>query len=66
MSTTRTLDITATSTHSFEDAIRLGLARAQRRGRSMRSAWVRDQQVDLAPGHAPTFRVSLHVSYGDD
>jgi flavin-binding protein dodecin len=40
-------EISATSTGSFEDAIEQGLARAIKRLRNVRSAWVKEQQVRL-------------------
>ena len=40
-------EISATSTVGFEDAIKQGLARAQKTIRNIKSAWVKEQQVRL-------------------
>jgi flavin-binding protein dodecin len=43
----RITEISAQSTEGFEEAIRVGLARAQKTLRNVRSAWIKEQRVSL-------------------
>ena len=47
MSVGRVTEITSTSTQSFEDAIRQGIARATSTLRNVTSAWIKEQQVRM-------------------
>ena len=40
-------EISSTSSSSFDDAIEQGIARATRTLRNVRSAWVKDQRVEI-------------------
>ena len=52
MAVAKVLEISATSTKSFEDAIQTGLARAHKTIRNVRSAWIKEQQVRLEGGRS--------------
>ncbi len=58
MSVARISERPATSTDSFEDAIRQGIDRASRTLRDITSAWVK-----VAGGEAAEYRLSLLVSF---
>ena len=58
----RITEISAQSTQGFEDAIRVGLARAQKTLRNVRSAWVKEQRVSLE-GDTLTFQVNMEVTF---
>lgn len=58
------VEVSSTSTVSFDDAIRTGLARASRQYADIRGAWVKDQQMDFADGRVTRFRVSMQVDCG--
>ena len=58
----RISEISAQSSQGFEDAIRLGLARAQKTLRNVRSAWIKEQRVIL-DGTALTFQVNMEVTF---
>src|SRR3954452_10003599 len=47
MSVARVVEITATSEQSFEDALQQGVARATQTLRNVRSAWVKEQEVQI-------------------
>ena len=47
MSVARITEISATSSQSFEDAIRQGVERAGRTLRNVKGAWIKEQQIDI-------------------
>ena len=56
-------EISATSTVGFEDAIKQGLARAQKTIRNIRSAWIKEQQVRLEKGAIIEYQVNMLVTF---
>ena len=55
---------TAQKTKSFEDAIKLGLARASRTLRNVRSAWVKEQHVRCDDqGAIAEYQVNMMVTF---
>ena len=56
-------EISATSTPGFEDAIKQGLARAQKTIRNIRSAWIKEQQVRLEKGAIIEYQVNMLVTF---
>lgn len=63
MSVARITEISATSAQSFEDAIKQGLARANQTLHGVRSAWVKEQTVDVSDGKIGDYRVNLLVTF---
>jgi dodecin len=63
MSVAKVSEISATSTVSFEDAIKTGLARASKTLRNIRSAWVKEQQVRFAEGRITEYQVNMMVTF---
>jgi dodecin len=63
MSVARVTEITATSTQSFEDAIRQGIARATRTLRNVTSAWIKEQQVRIDNGNIVEFQVNMLITF---
>ena len=63
MSIARVTEISASSTKSFEDAIQQGIDRASKTLRNVKSAWIKDQQVEVENGKATTYRVLLKVTF---
>ena len=47
MAVARVTEISSTSPKSFDDAIKQGIARATKTLRNVRSAWVKEQRVDI-------------------
>lgn len=57
-------EIIASSTKSFDDAIRIGVARAQKTLRNLKSAWVESQQIKLdGTGQITEYRVQLKITF---
>ena len=63
MDVAKVSEISATSKVSFEDAIQLGLARAGKTIRNIRSAWIKEQQVRLDKGTIIEYQVNMMVTF---
>ena len=64
MSVARVSEIKASSTKSFDDAIREGVARAAKTLRNVKSAWVQNQDVLVdEQGNITEYRVQLKVTF---
>lgn len=64
MSVARVTEIKSTSTKSFDDAIRTGLSRANKKLQNMKSAWIENQEVMLdAKGNIAEYRVQMKVTF---
>jgi flavin-binding protein dodecin len=59
----RVTELSATSTVSFEDAIRQGVARATRTLRNVTSAWVKEQRVEIRDAEIREYQVNLLVTF---
>ncbi len=60
----RVTEISATSDTSFEDAIAIGLQRATATLRGVKSAWVKEQEVQVAEdGSISGYKVNLLVTF---
>jgi flavin-binding protein dodecin len=63
MAVARVTEISATSTTSFEDAIREGLKRANETLRNVKSAWIKEQQVRIENGSISEYQVNMLVTF---
>ena len=63
MSIARVVEITATSDRSFEEALRQGVARATQTLRNVRSAWVKEQEVQIEKGEIAGYKVNMLVTF---
>lgn len=63
MTVARVTEISSSSEKSFEDAINTGLARASKTLRNVRSAWIKEQQVDVRDGRIARYRVNMLVTF---
>ena len=63
MSVASISEISATSEKSFEDAIQQGIARATKTLRHVRSAWVKEQEVQVENDRIATYKVVLKVTF---
>ena len=63
MSVAKVSEISATSSVSFEDALKQGLARANKTLRNIRSAWVKEQRVDVSKGAIVEYQVNMLVTF---
>jgi flavin-binding protein dodecin len=63
MSVASISEISATSEKSFEDAIQQGIARATKTLRHVRSAWVKEQEVQVENDRIASYKVVLKVTF---
>ena len=63
MSVANVVEISATSSQGFEDAIRQGLERANKTLRGVTSAWVKEQRVKLRDGQIQEYQVNIQVTF---
>ena len=63
MSVARVVEISATSGKSFEDAIQQGISRATKTLRNVRSAWMKEQEVQVEGESITAFKVNLMVTF---
>jgi len=62
-SVARVTTITSRSEQSFDDAIRLGIARASETLRHVSGAWVKEQEVEITEGEITAWQVVLEVTF---
>lgn len=63
MSVAKTIEISASSDKSFEDAVHRGVERAASTLNDVRSAWVKDQEVKVENGKVTDYKVHLKVTF---
>ena len=63
MSVARVTELSATSTQSFEDAVRQGIERATKTLRGVTAAWIKDQRVRLQDDKIEEYQVNLQIAF---
>lgn len=63
MTVARVSEISSTSETSFEDAMKQGIARAQKTLRNVKGAWIKEQQIDIDGGNITRYRVNMLVTF---
>jgi flavin-binding protein dodecin len=63
MSVAKITEIAATSNKSFDDAIKSGIARAEKTLRNLQGAWVKSQKVEIRKGKISEYRVLMKVTF---
>ena len=63
MSVAKTIEITAQSKKSFDDAIKAGIDKASASVDNVESAWVKDQMVLVDDGKVQIYRVRMNVTF---
>lgn len=63
MSVARITEITAASTKSFEDAVNVGLSKANETLDHIEGAWVKDMKVKVNDGQVSEYRVNLKITF---
>jgi len=63
MSVARITEISSTSNKSIEDAIQQGVTRAAETLHGMRSAWVKEQEVQIDDGKISAYKVILKITF---
>jgi hypothetical protein len=55
--------LSARSEKSFEDAIRVGIDRANQTLRHVQGAWVKEQKVEISEGKITAYQVVLEITF---
>jgi flavin-binding protein dodecin len=63
MAVARVTEISSTSTKSFEDAVQQGVARATKTLRNVRSAWIKEQRVEITNDNISQYQVNMMVTF---
>lgn len=63
MSVARVTEISATSPKSFEDAVSVGIERANQTLRNVEGAWIKEQKVKVTDGKTTEWRVNMLVTF---
>ncbi|MFY9571128.1 MAG: dodecin family protein [Blastocatellia bacterium] len=63
MSVAKVTEITASSTKSFDDAIRAGIERANKTLDNVTGAWIKDQTVDVQQGKISEYKVRMKITF---
>ncbi|CAN5277600.1 dodecin family protein [soil metagenome] len=63
MSVARVTELSATSTTSFDDAVKEAIDRANKTLRGVESAWVKDQNVLIENGQITGYKVNVAITF---
>jgi flavin-binding protein dodecin len=63
MAVARVTEISSASGKSFEDAIDVGISRANKTLRNVSGAWIKDQKVVVDKGKIVEYRVNMKVTF---
>lgn len=63
MAVARVTEIIASSTTSFDDAIKVGIDRANKTLQNVEGAWIQDQKVVVKGGKVTEYRVIMKVTF---
>ena len=63
MSVARITEISSTSNVGFDDAVKQGIARASATLRGIKSAWIKEQTVEINNDKITNYRVNMLVTF---
>lgn len=63
MSVARVTEISATSSESFEEAIKEGVSRVTQTLRGVEGAWVKDMNIMIEDGNITGYKVNMAVTF---
>ncbi len=63
MSIARIVEINSTSEKSFENAIEQGIARASKTLRGIKSAWIKEQELQVEGDKIVAYKVILKITF---
>ena len=63
MSVAKVSEIVASSPKSFEDAVVVGIQRANKTLKNVRGAWIAEQKVKVQEGKITEYRVTMRVTF---
>ena len=63
MSVAKVSEISAASAKSFDDAVKIGIERANKTLKHISGAWVSEMKVDVENGKVSQYRVNMKVTF---
>ena len=63
MSVAKVTEISSSSSTSFDDAVKVGLARASKTLKNVKGAWIKEQSVVCDNGAVTEYRVNMKVTF---
>lgn len=63
MSIAKNIEVSSTSTVSFEDAIRTGIERVTKTVKNVQGAWIKEQKVVVENNQITKFNVMMIISF---
>ncbi len=63
MTIAKIIEISSDSSVSFQDAIQAGIARAEKRLKNVKGAWIAEQKLTVEKGNIVSYRVIMRVSF---
>ena len=63
MSVAKVIELSSSSTQSFEDAIQQGISRASKTLKNIEGAWIKEQQVTVKDGRIVGYRVNMMLTF---
>lgn len=63
MSVAKVIEISSSSSRSFEDAIQSGIKRVTKTMKNVEGAWIKEQKVEIANGKIAGYRVNMSVTF---
>lgn len=63
MAIAKVTEVTASSTVSFEDALKQGIARANKTLDNVEGAWIQEQKVVVRNGEIAEYRVNMKLTF---
>lgn len=63
MSVAKNIEISSTSTESFDDAVKQGIDRAAKTIEQIRGAWVKEQKVEVDNGKISEYQVTMIITF---
>ncbi len=63
MSVAKVIEISSESEKSFEDAIQVGIQRANETLRDVKGAWIKEQSVKIENGRITEYRVDMKLTF---
>jgi hypothetical protein len=63
MAVAKVTEITASSPKSFDDAVKVGIARAGKTLKNIQGAWVNEMKIEVKDGKVTEYRVNMKVTF---
>ncbi|MFA9202895.1 MAG: dodecin family protein [Flavobacteriales bacterium] len=63
MSIAKNIEISSTSTVSFEDAVQKGIAKVSESVKNVKGAWIKEQKVGIEAGKIVEYNVMMIISF---